>query len=199
MNWTGSCSARGDLAAGAATRAGVTPLEALIVGEVASYGRQCWITDVTQAAKIQQKNGRNPHPRSVARCRRSLVHRGFMNSQRIGPGAKLPDRRYVSAHGTTLKGVRFAALGLKDPIRAIERQQRRDAQETKVGPRHCAALTPSSVNEGGNVPKRRQRTRAIDPMLARDIDAIEQMLAEQDEAEDREMLAGLFPHNKAPP
>lgn len=199
MNWTGSCSARGDLAAGAATRAGVTPLEALIVGEVASYGRQCWLTDITQAGKIQQKNGRNPHPRSVARCRRALVHRGFLDSKRIGPGVRLPDRRYVSAHGTTLKGVRFAAFGLKDPIRAIERQQRADARQTNIGPRHCAGLTQVPINGSGGGPSRRQRRGPMDPRLARDIEAIEQMLQLQEQAEDAEMLAGLFPRNKAPP
>ena len=125
MTWGGPFEPRGNAAAGAALKAGATPLEALIVGDAASYGEVCFVKDAVQAATIVQRNGRNPHPRSVARARRHARDKGLLDYRRIMPGHRPPGAKYAGP-GTTAKFVDFKAFKVKDPMsRADRRRQHR--------------------------------------------------------------------------
>lgn len=134
--WSGSCEYRGDVAAGAAIRLGATPLEAAIVGEVASRGVNNWQTDRTLASLIVKRHGGNYHPRSVARSRRALTLRGILRTKRIAPREFPHGAWFRSAYGTTDKLVDFRALGERDPLSA--RDKRRIGRRLQVIERHQA-------------------------------------------------------------
>lgn len=122
MTWGGPFEPRGNAAAGAALNAGATPLEALIVGDAASYGEVCFVKDAVQAATIVQRNGRNPHPRSVARARRHARDKGLLDYRRIMPGHRPPGAKYAGP-GTTAKFVDFKAFKVRDPMTRTERRR----------------------------------------------------------------------------
>lgn len=114
---------RGTLAAGAAISKGATPLEALIVGEVASYAVNNWLTDKELAEKIVQRSGKNPHNRSVARCRRSLAVQGLLAIRRVLPNKRPTGASYRTSYGTTDKFPNFKALGVRDPLTQKEKAE----------------------------------------------------------------------------
>lgn len=118
-------------------RLGATPLESLVVGQVASYGALCWLKDAELAEDLVQRNGRHPHPRSVARSRRNAVKAGLMQSQRLFAGQKCPGMRGTVSYGTTAKIVVFSKDFGKDPLRRGQRkrmQLRQMAVEAEYSP-----------------------------------------------------------------
>lgn len=130
MTWSGSYENRGDQAAGAALLCGATPLEALLCGDIGSYGDTCWLTDAKQATLIVQRNGRNPHPRSVARARRNARDKGILEYKRVMPGHKPSGARFTSTAGTTAKTINFKALATRDPLTRGQRRRIRLRQQS---------------------------------------------------------------------
>lgn len=210
MTWLGkvSCPQRGDIAAGAAARCGATALEALIVGHTAAHGAHCWLTDERQAELIVQRNGRKPHPRSVARARRNASAKGFLAVERVYPNQRPSGARYRSSFGTTNKAVNFRALKTRDPmtrgqLRRIHRgpnvAERPKAAEQPVGPRLfegelVAAATPRPVAR----PKRDyldEFQRMAGPAVA----AAEQREQAWQQAQDDRMLASVPKRPPRPP
>ncbi len=126
---SGSLLERASKAAGDALNAGATPLQARFLGYVAAFDT-CFQTDRQCAAGIIQRNGRNPHPRSVARVRRQAAAAGWLESVRILPGHKPPGARFTSTGGTTSKRVNFRGLGTRDPLTRGERRRLRRRQES---------------------------------------------------------------------
>lgn len=140
-----SCPQRGDMARGAAIRLGATPLAALVVGYVASFASTCWIKDWEVAQEITQSNGRNPHPKSVARARRQAARDGLMVSIRLGPGARVPGKARPVTYGSTAKIVVFGPrFGVKDPLRRGERRKLRSHLEAL----HAEYAPPAAVQKG---------------------------------------------------
>lgn len=145
--WAGSLTVRGDLAAGAASRLGATPLEALVVGHSASRGAVCWERDGDVARQIVQRCGRHPHPQSVARARRAVTARGLIASKRYFAGQRPPGARWRLSSGTCAKTVDFRRLGVKDPLpRAELRRLRRRVEALSIESLRSDMLSGS---EGG--------------------------------------------------
>lgn len=153
MTWGGPFEPRGNAAAGAALKAGATPLEALIVGDAASYGEVCFVKDAVQAATIVQRNGRNPHPRSVARARRHARDKGLLDYRRIMPGHRPPGAKYAGP-GTTAKFVDFKAFKVKDPMsRADRRRQHRRRMAVEAYVERKAKPVSSEVRQPADRPR----------------------------------------------
>lgn len=211
VTWGGrvSCPERGDIAAGAATRAGATPLEALIVGHTASFGSPCFLKDRQQADLLVQRNGRHPHPRSVARARRNATRKGFLHVQRVLPFQKPKGARHHAGPGTTTKVVIFgkgSPLGVRDPMTRGQRkraQQRENAaaaeqQQQPVGPRLfgdrlVAAATPRPA------PASRQYVDEFTRMAAPAVEAATRREEAWQQAADERMLASVPKRPRAPP
>lgn len=208
MTWEGkvSCPERGDIAAGAATRLGATPLEALIVGHTAAHGNHCWLTDVEQAKLLKQRNGRRPHARSVARARRNAAAKGLLHVERVYPFKRPEGAKYRSAHGTTNKSVSFRDFGMRDPLTRGQRRkiQARENAATRpvdvpVGPRLIdgklvAAATPRPVA--------RPRRDFLDEFTRMAAPAVEVATAREQawqQAADERMIASIRRPPKPPP
>ena len=204
-----SCPDRGDKARGAAIRLGATPLEALIVGQVAAYGSVCWLKDWQIADEIVQRNKRHPHPRSVARARRSAARQGLMTSVRLGPGARIPGKRAPVTYGTTAKVVVFdKRFGVPDPLRRGDRRRLRHALHAlneeiplptplRGHPRYSAPPVPPSTPPR---PELDPRVKALADEIAANMAANRDRA---DAAEDRRtmdaVLTGRKAHQRGPP
>ena len=219
MMWEGkvSCVERGDVAAGAAIRAGATPLEALIVGHSAAFGAPCFLRDKQQAKLLTQRNGKNPHPRSVARARRSAARKGFLHVTRVLPFQKPQGARHHAGPGTTTKVVIFgkgSPLGVRDPMtrgqrkRAADRvnaatsQERINEASQPVGPRLFAGrLVAAATPRPAAPPKRtRQDYRAeYERMAAPAVEAAERREQAWQQAADARMLATVPQRPRPPP
>lgn len=200
-----SCPERGDVARGAAVRLGATPLEALIVGQVASYGALCWLKDRELADDIVQRNGRHPHPRSVARSRRKSANLGLLQSQRLLPGARVPGMKRLVTYGSTAKIVIFdKRFGVRDPLTRGQKRRLRLRQlaveaeygppiaaQTAVGPKYSA---PSPTEFDG-------RPRTGDPKLDSIIEQTARALSNRAEVrhqqEDQRMMDSVRALRKA--
>ena len=146
-----SCPERGDIARGAALRLGATPLESLVVGQVAAYGALCWLKDRELAEDIVQRNGRHPHPRSVARSRRNSARAGLMQSQRLMPGARVPGMKRLVTYGSTAKIVVFdKKFGVRDPMTRGQKRRMR-LRRLAVEAEYAPPVNKGTPNEG--VPK----------------------------------------------
>ena len=203
--FAGPCPERANLAAGAALEHGATRLGALVVGQIASRGRHNWETDVAMAEQITQRNGKQPHPRSVARVRRSLTGLGIIVAQRKYPGQRLPrEARFPrSSHGCIVKRLNFGALGVRDPL---GRHRRPTAVEIVQQP-------AADTDAGGTLGARRSVSPAevrshkvsvpIDPELARmaaeGAAVLERREQAQEAREDAAMLATLPRARSKPP
>jgi hypothetical protein len=200
MTWAGrvSCPQSGDVAAGAAVRCGATPLEALIVGRTAAHGSHCWETDKTQAELIVQRNGRNPHPRSVARARRNAAAKGFLHVKRVFPFQRPEGARFRAGAGTTNKSVNWNTLKVRNPMTRGERKRAAARMnvavrpsEQPVGPRAFngelrAAATPRPV-----APPPRDYLREYSNMAAPAVAAAEKREQAWQQAADERMLASV--------
>ena len=194
-----SCPDRGDKARGAAIRLGSTPLEALVVGHVAAFGAVCWLKDWQMAEDIVQRNGRHPHPRSVARARRNAARGGLMTSVRLGAGSRVPGKRDPVTYGTTAKVVVFnARFGVKDPLRRGDRRRLRaqlaalneeipQAPSLRDRPRYAAP--PAATH-----PKMDPELKALADQVAANLSARQDRA---DVAEDRRMMDAVLAMRKA--
>ena len=202
MTWSGSYTQRGSEAAGNAVLFGATPLEALIVGDSASYGDVCFVDDRNQAAQIVQRNGRNPHPRSVARARRNAKAKGLLHYDRVMPGQTPPGARYSSTGGTTAKSVNFQAFRAKDPLTRRERRQIQKRRNAMEGGRHSPKVS-EPVSPEVTQPKDRPRySGAIAPLpempadlaevVGQFIEGQQAKQARREQAEDARMMDGVL-------
>lgn len=169
MSWGGSCQERAHIAFSLASNAGATPLGALIVGEVASYHGPCFKKDRQLAEQIVQRNGRHPHPRSVARARRNVARMGLLDSERVMPGHKPKGARFSIAAGTTNKIVRFDRMGSRDPINRGERHRGRLRELAIEAVHQKTAREPVSqeVRQPSDRPRHSAPVPIPDPEFAR--------------------------------
>lgn len=200
MTWTGPLADRASQAAGAAVQGGATALEALIVGEAASWPIGSWQNDRKTAEAITQANGRNPHPRSVARSRRNVSRKGFLDYRRILPGQTPPGARFPSV-GTTFKTVNFRGLGCRDPIPSEQRRKMRKRPGPPAGQR--ASVEPSSQERTSYGPRHSAPTRVVmDPELERVVStataSMQRKWEREEQTEDAAMLASCPPPTKPP-
>lgn len=199
MSWSGWATARGDSAAGAALSHGATPLEALVIGDSASYPETCFLKDAVQAGHIVQANGRHPHPRSVARARRNAACKGLLTYVRVMPGHRPPNARWTTTPGTTAKVVDFTSLGCRDPLSRADRRRAHSrrlviekalkkaasstkplAQELRDKPRHSAPVpAPVSLDS------------TLASVIAETTANLERLWARREEAEDQAMMASV--------
>lgn len=119
---------------------------ALVVGQIAGF-ESSWLTDRESASRIVQRNGRNPHLKSVARVRKLAREHGWIDCVRVFPGHKPPGARFTSTGGTTSKRVNFRGLGTRDPLTRGEKRKLRKRAQSVEGGSACvsepADLTPS--------------------------------------------------------
>jgi hypothetical protein len=183
------------MARGAALHLGATPLESLVVGQVAAYGAPCWLKDRELAEEITQRNGRNPHPRSVARARRNAAKMGLMLCERRFPGQRVPGKRTAVSYGTTLKVVRFDRFGQRDPLSRGQKRRirmRQMAVEADYPPPVSREVTQPKDRPTHSYPPAPVDLERIDPELAALIrttgDALERRETAQHAADDRRMM-----------
>lgn len=180
------------MARGAALKHGATPLEALVVGQVAAYGAICWLKDRELAEEIVQRNGRNPHPRSIARARRNSARSGLLQSERCFPGSRIPGKRGTVSYGTTAKIVVFGPkFGVRDPLTRGQKRRmrlRQMAVEADYAPTH-----DSSVAQPSGSPKHTAvMVPPMDPQLAAVVaelgDTLGAKWQREQDREDRRMM-----------
>lgn len=113
---------------------GLTRLELLYLGHVASWGGTCWQTDEAVKWEISRPDGKRYHRESIARVRRFLARQSILRSERIFQGGKIPDpkAKYPSARGTTYNVIQWRELGIKNPMARAERRRRRMELAAKV-------------------------------------------------------------------
>lgn len=158
------------------------------------------MTDGKQAEALVQRNGKHPHPRSVARARRNATRKGFLQVKRVFPNQRPKGAAFRSAFGTTNKAVNFRALQVRDPItrgqlkRIHLRQSAQDAPPRETGPRYSSAArevyqpAPST-----NVPPEIARMAAEAVSV---LDAREQI---RHAKADERMHASIRRNDRAPP
>ena len=204
---------RGSKAAGDALAFGATRLTAQMIGVVASYGVVCFLTDRETAGVIVQKNGRNPHPRSVARVRRQARDLGLLEYQRVLPGHKPPGARFTSTGGTTAKTVDFKSFGTRDPLTRGQKRRLRRRQQSVDGALACVS-EPADLSRRDR-PSDRPRhtapppnaseshaTKPMDPLASVIAEATANMQAKWQRDEDRadlRMMQGVVRQAKAKP
>jgi len=155
------------LAIGELMRKGWSRLASLVGGHVASFGDVCYQTDARLAEKLRRPDGRAYHVESIARCRRWLRDAGVISSERVFVGAKLPNAKWRSARGTTLKTFNWRAIEQKNPFSRRQQRQRRQEQAAATRatgdamparPRHIAAVVDHTYSG---------RKTELDPELQR--------------------------------
>lgn len=129
------------LAIGELTRKGWSRLTALVGGHVASFGDVCYQTDTRIAEKLRRPDGRAYHKESIARVRRQLRDAGVITSERVHVGAKLPNAKWRSSRGTTLKTFNWRSVEAKNPF--SRRQQRARRQEQAAATRATGDAVPA--------------------------------------------------------
>lgn len=129
------------LAIGELMRKGWSRLASLVGGHVASFGDVCYQTDTRLAEKLRRPDGRAYHPESIARVRRLLRDARVITSERVFVGAKLPNAKWRSSRGTTLKTFNWRAIEQKNPF--SRRQQRQRRQEQAAATRATGDAVPA--------------------------------------------------------
>jgi len=117
-----------DRAAGAVLRLGWSKLAALVAGRVAQFDCN-FETDTKLQAVLRRPDNRPYHRESIARVRRALRDAQLITSDRVFMGAKMPQAKYASARGTTLKTFNWRAVVEKNPL---SRRQRRIARQQQA-------------------------------------------------------------------
>jgi hypothetical protein len=156
------------LAIGELMRKGWSRLVSLVGGHVASFGDVCYQTDTRLSEKLRRPDGRAYHPESIARARRWLRDAGVITSERVFVGAKLPNAKWRSSRGTTIKTFNWRSIEQKNPFSRRQQRQRRQEQAAATRatgeavppprPRHMAPVA-DHVYAG--------RKTELDPELAR--------------------------------
>lgn len=158
MSGQGSCSELAAKVAAALLDQGCTNLEAKIASYVASFGDTNWQTDSKLSQAIAKDRwGAHYHRESIGRARRLLTRAGILHVKRIMPGVVPPGADYPAPHGTTSKGIRWKAVGVKRPPKSERRAMAAQAKalerhERLAKPRHVA---PGAINPetSGRAPK----------------------------------------------
>ena len=158
------------LAIGELSRKGWSRLAALVGGHVASFGDVCYQTDTRLAEKLRRPDGRAYHPESIARVRRQLRDARIISSERVFVGAKLPNAKWRSSRGTTLKTFNWRAIEQKNPF--SRRQQRQRRQEQAAATRATGDAVPPRprfVAAAAVAPEKSYSARPseLDPELAK--------------------------------
>ena len=214
MTWPGSFEERGSKAAGDALAFGASRLTAQFIGVVASFGATCFLKDREVANTIVQRNGRKPHPRSVARVRRQARDLGLVDYRRIMSGQKPPGARYPTNGGTTAKTVDFASFGSRDPLTRGQKRRLRRRQQSVEGGSACvsepADLTPSVTPPPADRPRHTTQPpnepelyapKPMDPLSVVIAEATANMEAKWQRDQDREdlrMMRGVVREVKRP-
>lgn len=214
MTWPGSFEERGSKAAGDALAFGASRLTAQFIGVVASFGATCFLKDREVANTIVQRNGRKPHPRSVARVRRQARDLGLVDYRRIMSGQKPPGARYPTNGGTTAKTVDFASFGSRDPLTRGQKRRLRRRQQSVEGGSACvsepADLTPSVTPTPADRPRHTTQPpngpelyapKPMDPLSVVIAEATANMEAKWQRDQDREdlrMMRGVVREVKRP-
>lgn len=214
MTWPGSFEERGSKAAGDALAFGASRLTAQFIGVVASFGATCFLKDREVANTIVQRNGRKPHPRSVARVRRQARDLGLVEYRRIMSGQKPPGARYPTNGGTTAKTVDFSAFKSRDPLTRGQKRRLRRRQQSLDGSSACvsepADLTPSVTPPHADRPRHTTQppngselyaAKPMDPLSAVIAEATAHMEAKWQRDQDREdlrMMRGVVREVKKP-
>lgn len=152
-------------------------MQAQWIAFVASFGGTNWNTDaqVRESLAVRRRDGSPYHRESLARARRAIARRGFMESRRIFPGQRPhPSARWPSSHGTTAKQIGWKVLGLKNPKTRAEVRRLRRVQE--LAPRHAAAVALQP----------RLPTPKLDPELAHVIEEAREAFDRLERARDHE-------------
>jgi hypothetical protein len=140
---SGSMVERGRLAAADALSKGATRLGAEIIRVVAEHGAQCWQTYEKIAAQISQRNGNQPHERSVGRLCRNMRAEGLLTAKRRYPGQRIcAGARFRTSHGCLVQRVPW--LPKPPPKRAPEPKH-------EPRPRHIAAV-PVVTRQASGLP-----------------------------------------------
>jgi hypothetical protein len=219
-SWPGPLQERAALGYEAARHAAnCTELEALVVGQAASWPKWHVQTDRQAAALLVKKNGKSYHPGSYGRARRSVTAKGIIAAKRIYPNERLPGLPARSRAGTTRRRVLFGAtkpIARRDPLSAAELRQQheqyvtieRDRLRSDIGtetnahdarPRHSAPVprgyvSPTTRNEFAamaNDAVRAQQERAARRATRRDERGLER---------DQDTIAALKTRrDRAPP
>lgn len=139
------------VATGRLLNAGWPRLAASVGGHVASFGDLCWQTDARLSEVLRRPDGRAYHRESIARARRQLRDAQIISSERVFVGGKIPQAKYRSSRGTTLKTFNWRAIAEKNPFSRRERRlhrqdQAREAREAgelvkgpRTAPRHVSS------------------------------------------------------------
>jgi hypothetical protein len=197
--WPGSLQDRAHKVHSQAILSKCRPLAALIVAATASRGSSCWETDAVQASQLVQRNGKHPHPKSVARSRKEAAALGVLICRRIFPSQRPKYARYRVSAGTTEKFINWKILGIADPISRGERRKvdLHERSLQRVEARHSAP--------GAIVPRAAQKIQTgsfqptVDPQLQRDFDELREHFEGIERAEDDAMLATVPRRGRAPP
>lgn len=215
MTWPGSFEERGSKAAGDALAFGATRLTAQFIGVVASFGATCFLKDREVANTIIQRNGRKPHPRSVARVRRKARDLGLVDYRRIMSGQKPPGAKYPTNGGTTAKTVDFKSFGSRDPLTRGQKRRIRRRQESVDGRAACVN-EPADLSPRDTPPPVSDRPRHTTPppngpeLSAKPMDALSAVIAEatanmqakwqrDEDRADLRMMQGVVRQAKAKP
>lgn len=198
--YLGSLTERASKAAGDALARGATALTAHLLGLVGSFD-SCFLTDRECAGRIMQHNGRNPHPRSVARVRRFARDAGWLDCVRVMPGHRPPGARFTSTGGTTSKRVNFAGLGSRDPLTRGEKRKLRRRQASVDATVQAMQTEPEERSQPVTPPRDRPvhttqppngpelyATKPMDPLSAILAEATANMQAKWQRDEDRQDL-----------
>jgi hypothetical protein len=159
MSRPGSQQVAAERAARLAIDEGFSPATAKLFVEVASRGLN-WRTDREIASELKRPDGRPYNPAYLGRRRRYLVLKGYLNSRRLMPGGKLPEKAKFdrTAHGTTVKSVNWQAFRVRPPTprgaRTRERQRirREERQERRRDER---PMTPAEIIMAADAARRR--------------------------------------------
>lgn len=151
MSGSGSCSELAGKVAAALLEQGATNLESKIASYVASFGDTNWQTDKRLSEAIaKDRFGAHYHRESIGRARRMLTRAGFLHVKRIMPGQVPPGADYPAPHGTTSKGIRWKAVGVKRPPKSERRQM---AAQAKAVERHERLAKPRHASPGAINPE----------------------------------------------
>lgn len=185
----GSSQHAAKIATGQLLSAGWARLASLVGGHVASFGDVCWQTDTRLSEVLRRPDGRRYHPESIARARRQLRDAKIITSERVFVGGKIPQAKFRSSRGTTIKSFNWRAIEQKNPFSRRERRLRRQEQAREAraagdvmkppAPRYAAAR---AIVEPVHMPA------PIDPELARMAERIQR---DQERAQARRNEAAM--------
>ena len=150
-----------------------------------------------------QRNGKHPHPKSVARSRKEAAALGVLAYRRIFPSQRPKYAKYRISAGTTEKFINWKALGIVDPMKRGERMRahKRERSLQRVQARHSAAgaIVPNPAQARSPKLSGQVLATTVDPQLQADFDALQEHFEGIERAEDAAMLASVRRRGTGPP